>query len=79
MTVTADDRKRVMLPDARPGELFDYSRDAEGRIILRRMKPDPETKLPRKQLVKGKDGHIYVTGGIPVTTELVRKLMEEFP
>lgn len=43
MTVTADDRKRVMLPDAKPGELFDYSRDAEGRIILRRMKSVPET------------------------------------
>ena len=79
MTVTADDRKRVMLPHARPGELFDYSRDAEGRIILRRLKPEPNTPLPRKRLVKGKDGRIYVTGGIPVTTALLKKLMEEFP
>jgi len=79
MTVTADDRQRVKLPDARPGELFDYSRDAEGRIILRRMTPVSETKTSRKRLVRRKDGTTYFVGGVAPTTALVKKLLEDFP
>jgi hypothetical protein len=82
MTVTVDDKNRVRLKDAKPGQRFDYTRDSEGRIILRRLKPNPETvesPLPRKRLVKGKDGRLYVAGGVPITNELVKKLLEDFP
>src|SRR5206468_5955847 len=39
-TVTADSRRRVPLP-VRPGERLDVQTDADGRIILRRLRPTP--------------------------------------
>ncbi len=41
MTVTADDKCRVILRDAEPGQSFDYRRDEAGRIILQQLKPVP--------------------------------------
>src|SRR5438045_4042801 len=39
MTVTADDRKRVVLPAAEPGDRFDLQTSGEGTFILRRLEP----------------------------------------
>ena len=49
MTVTADDRKRVMLPDAKPGDQFDLQASGEGTFILRRLEP---VETPPAKLVK---------------------------
>ena len=39
VTVKADDRRRVQLPDAKPGQVFAYSSDGEGRIVLLKLEP----------------------------------------
>ena len=39
MTVTADDRKRVVLPAAKPGDRFDLAAPEEGTFVLRRLEP----------------------------------------
>jgi hypothetical protein len=39
MTVTADDRKRVVLPAAKPGDRFDLAAPEEGIFVLRRLEP----------------------------------------
>jgi len=33
-TLKADNRKRVRIPDATPGQVFVYEREADGRITL---------------------------------------------
>jgi hypothetical protein len=51
-TVKADDRRRVLLPDIAPNERFDYSIDRHGRIILRRLRPIPETADSSLRVIK---------------------------
>jgi putative addiction module CopG family antidote len=71
--------------------LEDSERDtaSAGRYIgdmpkahVRGEKPEPkrgEETPTRKRLVKGKDGRTYFTGGKPVNSDIVRKLLEDFP
>ena len=49
VTVTADDKKRVVLPAAKPGDRFDLQASAEGNFVLRRLEP---TQSPVPRLVK---------------------------
>jgi len=39
VTVTADDKKRVVLPSAKPGDRFDLQASEEGTFVLRRLEP----------------------------------------
>ena len=39
MTVTADDKKRVVLASAQPGDRFDLQPSGEGVFVLRRLDP----------------------------------------
>jgi len=77
MTVTADERKRVILPDAKPGERFDYTRDSEGRIVLR---PEPAATPIEARIVKtkiGKNGLPYVPDVKVTREEIARAIREE--
>ncbi len=49
MTVTTDDRKRVVLPAAKPGDRFDLTAPEEGAFVLRRLGP---IKASQPKLVK---------------------------
>ena len=49
MTVTADAKKRVVLPPAKPGDRFDVQLSDDGRLVLTPLIPKPE---PRKVVVK---------------------------
>ena len=50
MTTTADSKKRVVLPTASPGDIFDIQRQSEGRFVLVRLaRPEPEARLTRAQ------------------------------
>lgn len=77
MTVTADERKRVTLPDAKPGERFDYTRDNRGRIVLR---PEPAAGESEPRIVKteiGKNGLPYIPGVKVTRGEIARAIREE--
>ena len=77
MTVTADERKRVTLPDAKPGESFDYTRDEQGRILLR---PAPVAIENAARIVKteiGKNGLPYIPGVKVTREEIARAIREE--
>ena len=39
MTVIADNKKRVTLPDAKPGDRFDLQFAPDGSVVLRRLEP----------------------------------------
>jgi hypothetical protein len=53
MTTTADSKKRVVLPTARPGDVFDVQRQGEGLFVLVRLaRPELKTRLTRAQCLR---------------------------
>ncbi len=47
-TTTADKKRRVVLPVARPGDVFDFQQQGEGRILLVRLvQPEPKARISR--------------------------------
>ena len=50
MTTTADSKKRIVLPTARPGDVFDVQRVGEDQFMLVRLAcPEPKPRLTRAQ------------------------------
>lgn len=53
MTITADSKKRVVVPDARPGDVFAYEVQGNGHYHLVRLNtPDPPKRKTRSQVRK---------------------------
>lgn len=53
MTPTADSKKRIVLPTACPGDVFDIQRRGDGLFVLVRLeRPEPEMKLTRKRCLQ---------------------------
>ena len=53
MTTTVDSKKRVVLPAARPGEVYDVQREGDGRLLLLRLtRPEPRARLTRTQCLR---------------------------
>ncbi|RPI27664.1 MAG: hypothetical protein EHM61_07675 [Acidobacteria bacterium] len=49
MTTKADNKKRVVLPSARPGDVYEIQKQGEGRYLLVRLeRPEPEMKMSRE-------------------------------
>ncbi len=52
-TLKADNRKRIRIPDAIPGQVFAYEREADGRITLTRVvKAERKERFPKGSLLK---------------------------
>jgi len=52
-TTTADKKKRVVLPVANPGDVFDVQRQGEGRLLLVRLeRPEPEARMSRRACLR---------------------------
>jgi hypothetical protein len=50
---TADKKKRVVIPVARPGDVFDVQQQSEGRFLLVRLvKSKPKTHMSRAQSLR---------------------------
>jgi 3-methyladenine DNA glycosylase Mpg len=50
-TVKVDSAKRVRLPDAKPGQVFAYSADGKGRIVL--LEVQTKAGTPEPLLIEG--------------------------
>ena len=51
MTIKADSKKRVVVPDARPGDVFVYEDQGNGHFHLMRLEvPDRPKKITRAQV-----------------------------
>jgi hypothetical protein len=74
-TVTADDYKRVRIPDAEPGQVFAY--EAEGKIIkLTPVKADEN--VPVVRAVKGPNGlYRFPANAKPSREEIIRYIRAE--
>ena len=47
---TADNKKRVVIPIARPGDVFDVQEQSEGRLLfVRLVKPKPKPRMSRAE------------------------------
>lgn len=58
MTTRADSKRRVVLPRARPGEVFDVQEQGEGRYLLVRLeRPEPRASLSREDRLRALDEH----------------------
>ena len=76
MTVTADAKKRVVLPPAKPGERFDVQISSNGKLILTPLIPD---ERPNQVKLVRKHGYLVAVSSRPITQEQVRAAMDEFP
>ena len=53
MTATADSKRRIVLPTAKPGDVFDVQRQDEGHIMLVRLTcPEPNTRMTQAQCLR---------------------------
>jgi len=53
MTTTADSKKRIVLPTARPGDVFDIQRQGEGHFMLVQLvRPEPKIRLTQAQCLR---------------------------
>jgi hypothetical protein len=44
-----DSKKRIVLPNGRPGDVFDIRQEAEGRFLIVRLeKPEPPERMNKK-------------------------------
>jgi hypothetical protein len=77
VTVKADNRRRVQLPDAEPGQVYALERAGEGQFVLTLVKK-VEPKLPRARLVK-RGGYLVADTGQPLNMDVIRQLLMEFP
>lgn len=76
MTVITDQKKRVVIPSARPGDRFDLQLTPEGKVILTRL--ELADKPASVRLIK-KHGYTVARGTRKITQEQVRTALDEFP
>ena len=50
-TLTVDDTKRILIPDAEPRQVFAYTHNGDGTITLAPVKAEREELFPRGSLV----------------------------
>ena len=53
MRAIADSKKRVVLPTAKPGDVFDIQSQGEGQFLLMRLaRPEPNRRMSRAQCLR---------------------------
>jgi hypothetical protein len=76
MTVTADERRCVVLPDAKPGDQFEIQSSNDG-FVLRRL--EPVHAQPAKVTLEKREGFSVWATDQPITEEAIRDALAEFP
>lgn len=76
MTVVTDNEKRVVLPQARPGDSFDVQVSANG-FVLRKL----ESVFPAPARVRfiQRDGFTVAMADQPIDEEALREALANFP
>jgi len=76
MTVTADAKRRVVLPPAKPGDRFDVQLSTNGKLVLTPLIPN---ERPNRIKLVQENGYLVAVGNHRITQEETRKLLDEFP
>lgn len=76
MTVRADNKKRVVLANAKPGDRFDVQVSASG-YLLRKL--EPVQARPAKVRFVKRDGYSVAIASQPINEEALREALADFP
>jgi hypothetical protein len=78
MTVITDSKHRVTLRQAKPGQVFDLQIPEEGKYVLTEL--EPVKPGPNKaHLARSKSGYLVAVSERPITQDMVRAALDEFP
>ncbi|HEU5125616.1 MAG TPA: hypothetical protein VFW05_16305 [Verrucomicrobiae bacterium] len=73
MTVICDNKKRVTLPEARPGDAFDVQFAADGSMVLRKLAP-----VRRRVEAVRKRGRIVLRATAPISLTETLEAIEKY-
>jgi len=76
MTVIADNKKRVVLTQAKPGDRFDVQVSANG-YVLRKLEP-VQSKPAKVRFIK-RDGYTVAIADQPINEQALREALADFP
>jgi hypothetical protein len=77
MRVTADERKRVVLPSAAPGDSFEVQTPNDGTFILTRL--EPATLRPAEVKLEKRGAFTVGVLNRPIDEQALREALAEFP
>jgi len=77
ITTKADHRKRVLVPQAEPGQVYAVGENADGSLTLTAVKPTEAANL-KCRLAK-EDGFTIVVPGQPINEPAIKELLADFP
>lgn len=75
-TLTADDQKRVRIPDAKPRQVFAYE-NAGGKVTLTPV--EPVEPRPAKVWFEKRNGRTVALTDQPINEAAIQELLAEFP
>lgn len=73
MTVVADSKKRITLPDAKPGDAFDVQFATDGSVVLRKLVP-----AERRVEAVRKDGRVILRATAPISLVETLEAIEKY-
>jgi hypothetical protein len=74
MTLTADAKKRVVVPGAAPGDVFAFEQTEQGVLLKRVYRRGPKKKLTKKQVLRAIRSWKFIPA---MSWEELRKLTRE--
>ena len=77
MTVTADAKKRVILPTAKPGDRFDVQSVGEGKVIFTKL--EPVAGKPASVKLEKHGGFTVGVLSRPIDEQALKEALAEFP
>jgi hypothetical protein len=77
ITTKADNRKRVVVPQAEPGQVYAVGENADGSFTLTAVNATEVVNL-KCRLAK-EDGFTVVVPGQPVNEPAIKELLADFP
>ena len=76
-TTKADNRKRVLVPQAKPGQVYAIQENADGGFTLTVV--EPQEPPPAKCRLAKEDGFTVVVPGQPINEHAIKELLADFP
>jgi hypothetical protein len=77
MTVTADNKRRVVLPNAKPGDLFEVQFAGPGKVTLTKLEPVKDK--PANARLEKRGGFTVLVSDQPVSQAAIDEALADFP
>jgi phage FluMu protein gp41 len=78
MTVVADNKKRVTIRHAKPGDRFDVQTAGEGKLVLTKLEPVSQSR-PAKVRIEKRCGYSVGVLDRPINEDAIKETLSEFP